>query len=104
MYKKGGSPDIDVLYHKHITLKAAIDYIDKHGRMDAVSTGHYARTTPGDDTHPLASFQGKFLWLIWFINQRALCNHELSVVHRRPVSLASCIGVGICAHLPLAQG
>ena len=38
-------------------------------------------------------------WLIWFINQRALYNHALSVI--------GVIGVGIiiiCAHLPLVQG
>ena len=37
------------------------------------------------------------VWLIWFINQRALYNHALSII---------CIGVGIIiyAHLPLAQG
>ena len=41
----------------------------------------------------LLSFMG--FWLIWFINQRALYNHELSII----------IGIGIiCAYLPLAQG
>ena len=40
-------------------MRAAVDHIDQRFRADAVSTGHYARTVPGDDTHPLASFQGK---------------------------------------------
>ena len=35
-------------------------------------------------------------WLIWFINQRALNNHALSIIG---------VSVGIiCAHLPLAHG
>ena len=41
-------------------------------------------------------------WLIWFINQRALYNHALSVIVGVGVVV---IGIGvICAHLPLAQG
>ena len=38
-------------------------------------------------------------WLIWFINQRALYNHELSIV----IGIIG-ISVVICVHLPLAQG
>ena len=47
--------------------------------------------------HNLCSY-----WLIWFINQRALCNHALSVVIGIGV-----VGIGICivcAHLALAHG
>ena len=41
------------------------------------------------------------LWLIWFINQRALYNHELSII----IISVVVIGIGIiCAHLNLAQG
>ena len=42
-------------------------------------------------------------WLIWFINQRALHNHACLLLL---ASASSCIGVsiGICTHLPLAQG
>ena len=35
-------------------------------------------------------------WLIWFINQRALYNHALSVI--------GIVVIVICAHLPLVQG
>ena len=40
-------------------------------------------------------------WLIWFINQRALYNHELSMVVVVDVGVS--IAVVVCAHLPLAQ-
>ena len=36
-------------------------------------------------------------WLIWFINQRALYNHELSII------VGVSVGIVICAHLPLVQ-
>ena len=39
-------------------------------------------------------------WLIWFINQRALYNHELSVM-RHPASLAS---ASASVHTPLGTG
>ena len=41
-------------------------------------------------------------WLIWFINQRALYNHALSVIIGiGGIGIVSIIGI-ICAHLPLA--
>ena len=47
-------------------------------------------------------------WLIWFINQRALYNHALSVVIGVVVIGIIIIGIivigAVCAHLPLAQG
>ena len=48
-------------------------------------------------------------WLIWFINQRALYNHALSVVVGTGIigiGGIGVIGIGVvvCAHLPLPQG
>ena len=39
-------------------------------------------------------------WLIWFINQRALCNHALSVVVGVIIVGVFVIGIIVCAHLP----
>ena len=54
-----------------------------------------------DSDYPVGPDELGF-WLIWFINQRALYNHALSVIGIISIGVIS-IGI-ICAHLPLAQG
>ena len=45
-------------------------------------------------------------WLIWFINQRALHNHALSIVIGIGIIIINIgsIGIVVCAHLTLEQG
>ena len=52
----------------------------------------------------LCGFEMLGFWLIWLTNQRALYNHALSVVVIGVVLHQHLVSIGICAHLPLAQG
>ncbi len=68
-YRKGFTPDINILFHKHVTLGGAADYCFRFIGADAVATGHYVRTVPGERNPLLPGLQG------------TLCGYDLTGLH-----------------------
>lgn len=56
-YKSGLTPNPDILCNKHIKFNAFYEYAKKTHKADAISTGHYARTSFGPFLENYDSFR-----------------------------------------------
>ena len=87
--------DVESIPNNKVTVTAAI----KQWHAFALNR----RNRPGDRDKALLVIQQvnqqivKF-WPIWFINQRALCNHALSVVRCRRLSTSLSLALALSLH------
>ncbi|XP_074646045.1 mitochondrial tRNA-specific 2-thiouridylase 1-like [Tubulanus polymorphus] len=57
-YENGYTPNPDILCNKHIKFNAFLDYSVNRLGADYVATGHYAKTSSGEDPHRFDTSQG----------------------------------------------
>jgi len=65
-YRQGNNPSLDVLYNRHIIFGALFDKAVNDIGADYVVSGHYARTTAGENIDKWTRYLGIYLVFYFF--------------------------------------